>query len=109
MVVSGRDVSPTWSTLFQGLSSQLLVLLRGGHQAALSQLWGLLQEPKAGGNGSSVSDFLCELLTPGNIGRVGFAAVVVVVAFTVCLFFVFLAYTYSDMALTPYPGSWGQE
>lgn len=49
-------------------------------------LWGLLQEPTAGGNGSSESDFLCESLTPGNSGRVGFVFVVV---FTVWFFFFF--------------------
>lgn len=51
LVVSGSAVSPTWSTLSQGLSSLLLVLLRGRDWTALSQLMGLVQEPVVEGNG----------------------------------------------------------
>ena len=72
-------------------------------------LWGLLQEPTAGGNGSSESDFLCESLTPGNSGRVGFVFVVVFTVWFFFFFFLILKNKKKDMALTPYPGSWGQE
>lgn len=69
---------------------------------------GLLQGTYGGGNGSSGSDFLCELPTLGNIGRKDQGYFVIVCLF-VCLIFVFLAYTYSDMVLRPYPGPQGQE